>query len=70
MLLTQKLTVLSSKEKEPRGDVCEGDESQKSDTEQSLITMKIRPTKPEEHLSRSKSGERDDIKTVRVHNEV
>lgn len=57
MLLTQKLTVLSSQEKEPRGDVCEGDESQKSDTEQTVISIKTRPSKADEHLSRSKSGE-------------
>ncbi len=53
--LLQKLTVLSTKESEPRMDVCEGDESQKSD-EQSLIPVPDQDKKPEDVPARSKTG--------------
>ncbi|XP_065221780.1 mucin-4 isoform X2 [Planococcus citri] len=54
LLLSEKLSVLSAKETEPRGDVCEGDESQKSDTEQPVASKE--PVKKEESPSRVKSG--------------
>lgn len=52
ILLSQKLTVLSSKETEPRGDVCEGNESQKCDgTERSSLLIKNKLTKHSGDLS-------------------
>lgn len=47
LLLSEKLSVLCAKETEPRGDVCEGDESQKSDTEQPVTSAKERVKKGE-----------------------
>lgn len=54
LLLSEKLSVLSAKETEPRGNVCEGDENQKPDTEQPIAPKE--QVKKEETPSRVKSG--------------
>lgn len=54
LMLSEKLSILSTKETEPRGDVCEGNESQKADTEQPKTPKETH--KKEEVSPRLKTG--------------